>query len=309
MINSNFLRYGSLLKYPRRAFKHFLSLIYPIFKMLYELPSVKSVEDTLLDIEQNKNASIVRFGDGEILYLTDKLNLPFQKYENELALSFEKILQNNVKDLYVGMPIGYHSLETMDKEGQTFWRSQIVWNYPRFKKYLNLKTVYANASITRIYYGFKKEYATRNFAHWKKILQADHLVIIEGEKTRFGIGNDLLAGVANIKRILGPKHNAFEKANELIAEIEKQSIKPNMVLVALGPAAKHIVFELHQKGYRVIDVGNLDIEYEWFLRNVSERIKIPGKYVSEVVGGRNVDDLNDPNLNTIYTSQIIANFS
>jgi len=308
MINSNFLRYGKFLKYPRKIFKHLLSFLYPIFVLLYKLPKVKSVEETLLDIETNKNASIVRFGDGEILYLTDQLNLPFQKYETELAATFQEILKNNIPNLYVGMPIGYHSLKTMDNEGQIFWRSQIVWNYPRLKKYLQLNSIYANASITRIYYGFKKSYAEQNFNHWKRILTANEVIIIEGEKTRFGVGNDLLIGIDNIKRILGPKHNAFDKVNELIEFIETQK-KPDLILVALGPAAKYIVFHLHQKGYSVIDVGNLDIEYEWYLRNVSERITIPGKYVSEVVGGREVGDIVDEKLNEIYQQQILVDLS
>lgn len=268
------------------------------------MPHVSSVHDTLELINKNRQLSLIRFGDGEILYLTDKLHLPFQKYDDKLANCLKEILQNDHSDIQVGLPIGYHSLETMSKEGQIFWRSQIVWNYPRFKKYLNLDSQYANASVTRLYYGFENSYAKANFDIWKKILNGDSALIVEGEKTRFGVGNDLLSNIKIITRILGPKHNAFERADEIINYVLSIAKKYDLILIALGPAAKYIAYHLHLKGYRVLDIGNLDIEYEWYLRGVTERVVIPGKYTSEVKGGRVVDDIDNPK----YTSQIIAKF-
>ena len=305
MINSNFLRYGSFFSVPRKIAKYTFSVLYPLFIKIFKMPTVLSVEETLVAIESNKKACVVRFGDGEILYMTDKLNLPFQRYDIRLSNSFQEILKNEHPNLFVGLPIGYNSLNTMNREGRVFWRSQIVWNYPRFRKYLNLQTTYFNASITRLYYGFERSLAEQNFNRWKQILKADNVLLIEGEKTRFGIGNDLLNGVKNINRILGPKHHAFDRADEIINYVEQFDKDFDIILVALGPAAKYITLQLFLKGYRVLDVGNLDIEYEWFLREVTERIAIPGKYTSEVRGGREVMDLAD---DTQYTSQIIARF-
>ena len=305
MITSKFVRYGKLFSIPRKIVKYTLSASYPLFIKIFKMPTVLSVEETLIAIEKNRKACVVRFGDGEILYMTDKLNLPFQRYEDRLANSFQEILCNNDPDLLVGLPIGYHSLKNMDANGQTFWRSQIVWNYPRFKKYLNLQSTYFNASITRLYYGFEKSYAEANFNRWKQILKEENVLLIEGEKTRFGIGNDLLDGVQHIKRILGPKHHAFDRADEIIAYVEQFEKPFDLILIALGPAAKYLTLQLFLKGYRVLDVGNLDIEYEWYLRGVTERIAIPGKYTSEVKGGREVVDLED---DTLYKSQIVASF-
>jgi hypothetical protein len=58
------------------------------------------------------------------------------------------------------------------------------------------------------------------------------------------------------------------------------------------------------QGFQAIDIGNLDVEYEWFLRGSTEKIKIPGKYTSEAKGGRIVDDVQDEK----YKSQILASF-
>src|SRR5690606_32681807 len=157
--------------------------------LIFKLPKVDSVFDTLKKIQNDKSLSLVRFGDGEIIYINDKMNLPFQKFDKKLANCFSELLQNNHKKLLVGLPIGYHDLKTMSKEGQNFWKSQIVWNYPRFKKYLRTDTLYANASVTRITFGFNREYTEKALTMWREIFRGDNVLLIEGEKTRFGVGN------------------------------------------------------------------------------------------------------------------------
>lgn len=309
MIQNTFLRYGKPFHYVRQIIKHLLSWIYPIFRLFYKMPKVESVYETLEKLTENNKLSLVRFGDGEIVYINDKLNLPFQQYEDKLATCYKDLFKNNNPNLLVGLPIGYQDLNQLSEEGKLFWRSQIVWNYPRFKKYLNLETLYANASVTRLTFGFEKEYTIKAFNYWKKILNGNKVLLIEGEKSRFGVGNNILNNINNIHRILAPKHNAFSKCDEIIRYIENQTQKYEMILVALGPAAKYLVFELYKKGHKVIDVGNLDIEYEWYLRGASEeRIVVPGKYTSEVKGGREVDDIQDNNSKLKYESEIIAKF-
>lgn len=64
-----------------------------------------------------------------------------------------------------------------------------------------------------------------------------------------------------------------------------------------------LAWELSGGGYWAIDIGHIDIEYEWFLRKTSDKIKIEGKYVNEVLGGKsNIADCNDEE----YKSQIIC---
>jgi glycosyltransferase family protein len=309
MIKSTSLRYGKPFHYVRQFVKKTLALVYPVFKLFYKLPKVESVFDTLQKLVKNDKLSLVRFGDGEIIYINDKLNLPFQKYEEKLASYYKEIFKNSHHNLLVGLPIGYQDLNLLSKEGQTFWRSQIVWNYPRLKKHLNLGSLYANASVTRLTYGFEKEYTIKGYDFWKKILTANNALIIEGEKTRFGVGNDLLENITKVDRILAPKHNAFSRCDEILQYVEDMKQSYEIILIALGPAAKYLALELFKNGNRVIDIGNLDIEYEWYLRGASEkRIVIPGKYTSEVKGGREVNDLEDSDSKLKYESEIIAEY-
>jgi glycosyltransferase family protein len=246
--------------------------------------------------------SIVRFGDGEFLYMIDKIDLPFQEYDKELADQMKEILRSTNKSLLVGLPSGYHSLDNLNREGVEFWKAQIAWIYPRLYPLLDSGKTYGNASMTRLYYEvIDKEQSKVHFQLVKTLWKDRHVLIVEGEKTRFGVGNDLLANAKDVQRILAPPHHAYRIIVPLLELVFKQN-KNKLVLIALGPAAKVLTYRLSLAGFQAIDIGNLDIEYEWFLRGATEKVKIPGKYTSEAVGGRIVEDINDD----LYYSQVIA---
>ena len=59
-----------------------------------------------------------------------------------------------------------------------------------------------------------------------------------------------------------------------------------MILLALGPTSTVLTYDLYKLGYQVIDVGHIDIEYEWFLRKAKKRIQIDNKYVNEALGNK-----------------------
>ena len=79
--------------------------------------------------------------------------------------------------------------------------------------------------------------------------------------------------------------------------------KGSLVLIALGPTATVLAYDLVKQGYQAIDIGHLDIEYEWYLRGVNdEKVIIEGKYTNEVVGGNIVADVRDSK----YEKEVVA---
>jgi hypothetical protein len=116
------------------------------------------------------------------------------------------------------------------------------------------------------------------------------------------MGNDLLATAASVRRIVGPATNAFERYDDLYREATKQP-RNMLFLLALGPTATVLAHDLAEDGYRALDIGHIDIEYEWFLRKAIEKIVIPGKYVNEAKGGQRVDDRL---VDSDYHRQVIA---
>ena len=148
-----------------------------------------------------------------------------------------------------------------------------------------------------------KSIAKLCFNLWKDIWKERDMLIVEGAKTRLGVGNDLFSNVRSIKRILAPNTNAFSVIDKLFTEVKKYS-KDHLVLLALGPTATVLAYRLAVEGYWAIDIGHIDIEYEWYLRGATDKIAIPNKYVIEAKNGKSVSEIEDP----IYYGQIVASF-
>ncbi len=297
------LRYSRWVRWPRLAVKYFLSSIYPLVIKLYPLPRVKTIEQTLDELIEHKY-SISRYGDSEFLYVIDKLNLPYQKFNPELRRRMIEILVSDLPGHCVGLPIGYQSMDNLIRRSRITWRSQIAWVYPRLRKYLDLNKTYYNASMTRVYVTFEnKSVSALYFRKLMLLWEGKHVLLIEGDKSRLGVGNDLFANCTSVERILAPAHNAFEKYDELLFEAKKHDTS-KLVLIALGPTATVLAYDLAKAGYQALDIGNVDIEYEWYRMGATSKVRIPGKYTSEAVGGRIVDDVIDES----YHRQIVARF-
>ena len=79
-------------------------------------------------------------------------------------------------------------------------------------------------------------------------------------------------------------------------------VSPNkLVLTAIGPTATVLAYDLSNKGYQAIDIGNLDVEYEWFLRKDVVSTPLEFKYVGGSSRGRKVHHLENPE----YKGQIV----
>ena len=79
--------------------------------------------------------------------------------------------------------------------------------------------------------------------------------------------------------------------------------KNKLILIALGPTATVLSYDLNKLGYQAIDIGHADIEYEWYLCKARGKISIKNKYVNES-GEKNKTYTNVADKN--YYKQIIA---
>ena len=78
-------------------------------------------------------------------------------------------------------------------------------------------------------------------------------------------------------------------------------MKKRLILIALGPTASILAYDLYKLGYQAIDIGHIDLEYEWYLRNCTRPVLIENKYVNEVRGNYKYKKVDDRK----YYSQII----
>lgn len=261
-------------------------------KMKNSKINILGIEQSLKKIKENK-CSICRFGDGELDIILGK-SLGFQQYNEKLANMLEEILKEKQDFCLVGIPDAINSFENITEESEVFWTKNMIRTRDIWLKYLHEDMQYYTANLTRLYIRYKdKSNCAKNFEMLKSIWKDRDVIICEGEQTRIGVGNDILDNCKSVTRILCPSENAFNKYEEILKTL-KQEDKNSVIIIALGPTATLLSYNLAKDGYQALDIGHFDIEYEWFLRGVNKKEKIENKYTNEVDGGNaTIDTSND----------------
>lgn len=258
--------------------------------------------DEAIDALLDSKKSLVRFGDGE-LFLILGVQIGFQSSNSELGKRLEEVLRSNNENILIGIPdvINYSAYEELNEKSKEYWINNMYKYRKIWISNLDSKHTYVTANLTRFYVRKKDKSDCKELVDKIRLLwDKKEVVIIEGEKTRFGIGNDLLDNAKTVTRVICPAENAFDKYEDIL-EYSKNLNKDALLLVSLGPTATVLAYDLGLEGYQAIDVGHLDLEYEWYLRQVDEVVKIENKYTNEVVDGSEVEIVDDSS----YKEQII----
>ena len=256
-------------------------LVYLLYKnkVLKTDIRVQSIDETIDELITT-NKSMVRFGDGEMTMMMGK-NLQLENHQQQLADSMMRIIGYEHDNLMVAICNIFGNLDIYRKESQEFWKDHLVVRRKEYVKLCNPKKVYGNATISRCYYMYQdKSKCAEQFERIRQIWKDKDIVVVEGSRTHNGVGNDLLDTAKSVVRIIGPSKDAYLRIEQIYEECCKFS-KEHLILISLGAAAKPLTERLYLEGYRVLDIGNLDMEYEWFLMKAKTKVKI-SKH--EVVG-------------------------
>lgn len=260
--------------------------------------NILDIETSLKKIKDERK-SISRFGDGELDLIIGR-DLKFQEHNEQLSKRLEEILKSKQDFCMIGIPDVINGFYNLTEESEEFWIRNMERTRNTWLKYIDKDREYCTANLTRLYIRYKdKSNAGIYFSIMKDIWKDRDVLICEGEQTRVGVGNDLLDGCKSIKRVICPAEDAFEKYDEILNTLKKES-KNTLIIIALGPTATVLAYDLAKDGYQALDMGHFDIEYEWYLRNATKKEKISNKYTNEVSGGNDTENVNDKN----YTNQI-----
>ena len=269
-----------------------------------QLPIIKPGQGAI-DRIIYENKSMVRFGDGEFAVMAGVNRQKFQRANPKLADRLMEVLQSDNQDVLLCIPNIYGDLSSYNAECRYNIRAYLTEEVRKqHYQWIDMDKVYYDAYVTRPYASYIDNMTGApglRFDEIKRIWDGRELLIVEGEKSRLGVGNDLFACAKSIVRILGPAENAFDRYEDLLTEVKKQE-KNKLVLIALGATATVLAYDLACMGYQALDIGHIDLEYEWYLAGLGKKTEIKTKYNNEVSGGDNVEDVNDPK----YESQIIA---
>lgn len=265
-------------------------------------PKVLSLPDTLRYIRDNR-CSVARYGDGEMKFVIGTETW-FQPTSQRLKSRLTEILFNREERLLVCIPGIFGSLSIYAPEFKDYWQKYVSRHRAQWYRHIDRQKVYGEAFVSRCYLPYQdRTHASEYFSLWKEIWAGRDLLIVEGAKTRLGVGNDLFDNVCSIKRILAPNTDAFAHYDKLLGEIQKYS-QSHLVLLALGPTATVLAADLCQFGYQSIDLGHIDIEYEWMRMGVDHKVPVENKFVNEAGAGEGVGECGDFE----YQSQIVYKF-
>lgn len=280
---------------------NFYWLVFDFFySSVTKKPEVASVEETIDTIVKN-NCSIARYGDGEIKLVAGR-DISFQKATPFAVNKLREVLSSDVDGMLVGIADIFGDRSRYNEKANDYWKKHLHRFRKVWYKYLINGKKYYNASMTRQYIALNdRSQGDRIYNSMKKIWEGKDVVFIEGEKSRMGVGNDLFDGARSIKRIIGPSRQAFSKYDEILSEALKQE-KDVLFLIALGPAATGLAYDLHLNGYQAVDIGHVDVEYEWLLMGAEKKTALKNKMVFEADKNSVIEDCVDKN----YNSQIIA---
>ena len=290
-------------KVPERMVEDIENIISGTFQARRPAIMVKDIDQTLDYIIENQS-SIIRFGDGEMDLMLGK-SIPYQVYDENLASQLKEIisLQSDEK-LVIGLPNVFADRSNFTPAAEAFWKGHLEHH---LKDYVELARAdwYGTTFVSRPYIDYvDKSQSFSQFEKLKQIWENQDILIVEGVTSRSGVGNDLFDGANSIKRIICPSHNAYSRMEE-IQEAVIQYAENRLILCMLGPTAKILSYNLFKKGYRVLDIGHIDSEYEWMKMGANTKVKLHHKHTAEHNFDQDIEFIEDEE----YNHQILIDLS
>ena len=257
---------------------------------------VMSIGDTIRSV-RDKNLSIVRFGDGELTIIRGRKSTT-QEYNPILAEKLETVLRTQedgfliaVMDIFAG-----GALKQYTDASKLFWMEHLFFYRQYYRRYLRKDCTYGNTFFSREYLTLRDHSQCSEWFHdLKEIWKDKKILILEGRESLNGVGNDLFAGASQISRIIVPATNCFDRYEQILKLCKSRTC--DMVLLSMGAAAKPMALDLFPLGYRVLDIGNLNMEYVAYQLQIDDKAKL-----KEKMSQRNEQNKK----NEIYKSEIVA---
>lgn len=259
-----------------------------------KLPKILGINDSIDEVIAS-GKSVARYGDGEFKLLMGE-SIGFQNASPVLSERLKEIIRNEDDKVLVGI------VDIFGYCGTDYWRKIIMLCRETLYKYMSFSNTYINANLARCFIFNTEADGIAYYEKLKSIWKNKDVVIVEGAGSRLGVGNDLFSNTKSIQRILCPIKNAFSKYDEILAECSKIQ-KDKLFILALGPTATVLAYDLAQKGYRAIDIGHLDTCYESFLRKSDKFVHVEGKIT---FNSERYNCMIKPCKDADYNSQIIA---
>lgn len=230
-----------------------------------KVPKIKSDMETIEELVNSKK-SIIRMGDGEVNMMLGGSSL-FEKANPQITKIFNEIFYKDIPNLLTGTRYDMFRMNTnfLHPKISVYRYKYLLKNYKKMENLYNYNKTYYSACFIYPYIIYEEWNHDRYFDSLRKIWNNKNIVVITGDRVFKKIKYNIFDNAKNIKYIYGPNSGAYEKYNELINLI-KQEDKNNILIYALGPCGKLLAYETFKIGYRVLDLGHLIKDYDFYKR-------------------------------------------
>lgn len=241
-------------------------------KIEKEFPNVMTIEETINKILAEKK-SVSRYGDGEfnLLINSKKAQNIFQIKNDDLKRRLIEILKNeNEKILVCISPFKSLRRKNISLEREPYFMERYwLYRWKELKTFFNKETLYGNSFISRI--NLFQEVSIEKI---KKIWENREVIFIYSKEGRFNIDNRLFDNIKKYEEILIPATNAFEKYEEILSKCRSYP-KDGLFLIAAGPTATVLTYDLSLDGYQAIDIGHFPNCYQEYLGEIVSPEALP----------------------------------
>ncbi|EDY19383.1 protein of unknown function DUF1792 [Chthoniobacter flavus Ellin428] len=203
-------------------------------------------------------ASIARYGDGELEIMIGGA-ISFQEQAPELACRLRRILREPRPNFLIGIP-NFDALQIKTEDRKGSWQ-----RYRRmFSHLVRRGAEYHSAFVSRPASIVGLESA-EYFAAWQTVWAGREIVVVHHTTATAEHPMFRTAGRVNFE--FCPAKNAFREYASVLERTAAHCSRPDVLfLIAAGPTAGVLAWDLAERGAQALDIGHLTAAYDEFLR-------------------------------------------
>jgi len=215
-------------------------------------------ERETLEAIRERRASIARYGDGELEIMIG-VGISFQEYDPELARRLRHILRSPRRDFLVGIP-NFDALQIKTQSRKGTWE-----RYRRMYSHLVRRGgEYHSAFVSRPASIVGLESA-EYFQAWQTLWAGREIVVVHHSAAT--AEHTLFRTASAVHHVFCPAKNAFCEYATLLEQSAAHCSRPQVLfLIAAGPTAGVLAWDLAERGAQALDIGHLTAAYDEFTR-------------------------------------------
>lgn len=215
-------------------------------------------EKETLRVLCERRASLARFGDGEMEIMIGR-GIHFQEYNLRLARRLRQILQSPAEKFLVGIP-NFPALQIRSAGRRRNWQRYRLM----FSHLIRRNREYHSAFVSRPG-GIVGLESGQYFQAFEALWAGRDVVLVHNSAAT--VSHPLLRLARSIRHVLCPAQHAFRQYSSLLEQAAAFLPMPDVLyLIAAGPTAGVLAWDLAQRGAQAVDIGHLTNVYDEFLQ-------------------------------------------